>query len=87
MPCSECEGLCGTAEHNSAHSIITPYCDIRMTKVKTKVSGYFRSEAGARDYLKIMSYVSYVETAHKRGYSAYDSIKNAIAGRPDFIFE
>lgn len=36
--------------------------EIRMVKVKTKVSGYFRTEDGAKDYLKIMSYVG---TAHK----------------------
>ncbi|RGZ31449.1 hypothetical protein DW994_12190 [Mediterraneibacter gnavus] len=29
-----------------------------MIKVKTKVSGCFRTEEGARDYLKIMSYVA-----------------------------
>ena len=29
-----------------------------MIKVKTKVSGYFRTEEGARDYLKIMSYIA-----------------------------
>ena len=32
--------------------------DLRMIKVKTKVSGCFRTEEGARDYLKIMSYVA-----------------------------
>ena len=58
--------------------------DLRMIKVKTKVSGCFRSEEGARDYLKIMSYVG---TAHKQGYNAYEAIKNAISGHPDFIFE
>jgi transposase len=58
--------------------------DIRMIKVKTKVSGCFRSEDGARDYLKIMSYIG---TAHKQGHSAYDAIRNAISGYPDFIFE
>ncbi len=58
--------------------------DLRMIKVKTKVSGCFRSEDGARDYLKIMSYVG---TAHKQGYNAYESIKNAISGYPGFIFE
>lgn len=58
--------------------------DLRMIKVKTKVSGCFRSEEGARNYLKIMSYVG---TAHKQGYNAYEAIKNAISEYPDFIFE
>ncbi len=58
--------------------------DLRVIKVKTKVSGCFRTEEGARDYLKIMSYVG---TAHKQGYNAYEAIKNAISGHPDFIFE
>lgn len=58
--------------------------DLRMIKVKTKVSGCFRTEEGARDYLKIMSYVG---TAHKQGYNAYKAIKNAISGHSDFIFE
>ena len=58
--------------------------DLRMIKVKTKVSGCFRTEEGARDYLKIMSYVG---TAHKQGYNAYEAIKKAISGHPDFIFE
>ena len=58
--------------------------DLRMIKVKTKVSGCFRTEEGARDYLKIMSYVG---TAHKQEYNAYEAIKNAISGHPDFIFE
>ena len=58
--------------------------DLRIIKVKTKVSGCFRTEEGARDYLKIMSYVG---TAHKQRYNAYEAIKNAISGNPDFIFE
>ena len=57
--------------------------DIRMIKVKTKVSGCFRTKEGTRDYLKIMSYIG---TAHKQGYNAYEAIKNAISGNPDFIF-
>ncbi len=57
--------------------------DLRMIKVKTKVSGCFRSEDGARDYLKIMSYVG---TARKHGYNAYDAIRNAILGTPELIF-
>ena len=58
--------------------------DLRMIKVKTKVSGCFRTEEGARDYLKIMSYVG---TAYKQGYNAYEAIRNAISGHPNFIFE
>ena len=58
--------------------------DIRMIKVKTKVSGCFRSEDGARDYLKIMSYIG---TARKQGHNAYDAIRKAISGCSDFIFE
>ena len=58
--------------------------DLRMIKVKTKVSGCFRTEEDARDYLKIMSCVG---TAHKQGHNAYQAIKNAISGHPDFIFE
>lgn len=58
--------------------------DIRMIKVKTKVSGCFRKEEGAHNYLKIMSYVG---TAHKQGYNAYEAIRNAISGSPEFIFE
>lgn len=58
--------------------------DLRMIKVKNKVSGCFRSEEGARDYLKIMSYVG---TAHKQGHNAYDAIRNALSGHPEFVFE
>lgn len=55
--------------------------DIWMIKVKTKVYVCFCSKDGARDYLKIMSYVG---TAHKQG---YDAIKNASSRCPGFIFE
>ncbi len=58
--------------------------DLRMVKTKTKVSGCFRSEEGARDYLKIMSYVG---TAHKQGLNAYDAIREALAGNPGYIFQ
>lgn len=58
--------------------------DIRMVKVKTKVSGCFRSFDGAKAYLKIMSYVG---TAKKHGINAYKAIVNAMSGNPDDIFE
>jgi transposase len=57
--------------------------DIRMIKTKTKVSGCFRSIDGARDYLKIMSYIG---TAKKRKINPYEAIRQAILGTPDFIF-
>lgn len=57
--------------------------DVRMVKVKTKVSGCFRSIEGAEDYLKIMSYVG---TAKKKGFNPFEAIKKAIIGNPEFIF-
>lgn len=58
--------------------------DIRMIKTKTKVSGCFRSLLGAENYLKIMSYVG---SAKKHGYSAYEAIRNAIAGDSEFFLD
>jgi transposase len=56
--------------------------DIRMIKTKTKVSGCFRSLLGAENYLKIMSYVG---TSKKHGKSAYEAIKQAVSGNPEFF--
>ena len=53
--------------------------DIRMFKVKQKVSGCFRTMDGARDFAAIMSYIS---TARKHGVSGFIAIKNAIVGKP-----
>ena len=57
--------------------------DLRMIKVKTKVSGCFRSEEGAQEYFTIMSYIG---TAHKHGINAYTAIREALSGNPDIIF-
>ena len=57
---------------------------IRMVKVKTKVSGCFRSMEGAQEYLIIMSYI---ETARKHGINPYEAIRSAISGNPDIIFD
>lgn len=53
--------------------------DIRNIKVKTKVSGFFKTEEGAKNYLKIMSFVG---TAKKLGINAYQAIKLAVIGSP-----
>lgn len=56
--------------------------DIRMVKTKTKVSGCFRTDEGAKAYLNIMSYIG---TAKKQGYNAFTAVYNALNGRADFI--
>ena len=58
--------------------------DIRIMKVKTKVSGCFRTEAGASDYLKIMSYVG---TAKKHGMNPFRAIKRAIVGNIELVLD
>ncbi|MGL4345204.1 MAG: IS66 family transposase [Cellulosilyticaceae bacterium] len=57
--------------------------DVRMVKVKTKVSGCFRTKDGAQDFLDIMSYTS---TAKKQGKSPLLALKNALLGKSHLIF-
>jgi transposase len=52
-------------------------------KVKTKVSGCFRTEDGVRDYVAIMSYVG---TAQKHGINPFSAILSAVSGMPEVIF-
>lgn len=58
--------------------------DIRNVKVKTKVSGFFKTFEGANSYLKIMSFVG---TAKKLGKSAFDAIRLAVIGVPDVVLD
>ena len=57
--------------------------DIRMVKLKTKVSGCFRNMEGAKEYLTIMSYVG---TARKHGINAFTAIREALDGNAGIIF-
>ncbi|MDF2544342.1 MAG: transposase [Herbinix sp.] len=57
--------------------------DIRMVKVKTKVSGCFRTMEGAKAFAKIMSYIG---TANKHGHNLFIAVKKAVINQSEFIF-
>ena len=75
--CLFIKNLCVPFDNNQAER------DQRMVKVKTKVSGCFRSEEGAQEYLTIMSYIG---CANKHHINAFTAIREALNGNPDIIF-
>lgn len=56
--------------------------DVRNGKTKTKVPGCFRTEAGAKDYLDITSFLS---TGAKHGASVFGALTAAFAGNGKIV--
>jgi transposase len=52
--------------------------DLRMLKVKQKISGCFRTEKGAEEFCRMRSYIS---TMKKQGYSVMETIRSVFAGK------
>jgi len=53
--------------------------DIRMCKVKYKISGCFRSMKGLRIFCRIRGYIG---TARKQSINLFTAIEDAVSGRP-----
>jgi transposase len=68
-----------TADFRVAFSNNTAEQAIRMIKIKTKVSGGFRTLTGARTFLAIRGYIS---TVRKNGLRAADALRDALLGNP-----
>ena len=51
--------------------------DLRMLKVKQKISGCFRTDKGAKEFCRLRSYVS---TMKKQGRGTMEAIRSVFAG-------
>jgi transposase len=53
--------------------------DLRMIKLKQKISGTFRTKKGGQVFCRIRGYIS---TIRKHGYNIMEALKMAIIGQP-----
>ncbi|MEL6777560.1 MAG: transposase, partial [Cyanobacteria bacterium J06597_16] len=53
--------------------------DVRMMKLKQKISGCFRSDEGARQFCRIRGYIS---TLRKQGLTVLNALKSTFMGAP-----
>ena len=53
--------------------------DVRMVKVRQKISGCFRTEEGAAAFLRIRGYIS---TARKQGENMLGALEGDFTGKP-----
>jgi transposase len=58
--------------------------DIRMAKLKQKISGCFRSKQGAEAFCRIRGYLS---TAHKQGWNIFEALQSVVRGSPILPFQ
>jgi len=58
--------------------------DLRMVKLKDKVSGTFRSFHGAECFARIRGYIS---TVRKNGRNVFEEVKKALCGQPFLLQE
>ena len=57
--------------------------DIRMVKLKQKISGCFRTQQGAVVFCRIRGYIS---TVRKQGYAVLHAIDHALIGQPIILY-